>query len=89
MLEAIDEHVGRLMRKVEWLNLMFNVGPLLGLLGTVLGMIMCFFVIVEKREISETIAMSDITEEVVVFYALDTRDGFSTVSETVLLNAMR
>ena len=49
----------------------------------------CFFVILEKREISEEIDMGDVGEEVAVFYALDAEDTVSDVRETVLLSAMR
>lgn len=46
MRESADERAGawssRLFRKVEYLNIIGNLGPLLGLLGTVLGMIKAF-----------------------------------------------
>jgi biopolymer transport protein ExbB len=46
MHEAADERAGawssRLFRKVEYLNIIGNLGPLMGLLGTVLGMIRAF-----------------------------------------------
>lgn len=46
MQEAAEERTGawtsRLFRKVEYLNIIGNLGPLLGLLGTVLGMIEAF-----------------------------------------------
>lgn len=46
MHEAADERSGawsaRLFRRVEYLNIIGNLGPLLGLLGTVLGMIEAF-----------------------------------------------
>lgn len=41
-LEKSHEMSGRLFRKVEYLNIMGNLGPLMGLLGTVLGMIDAF-----------------------------------------------
>lgn len=41
-LEKSGEMSGRLFRKVEYLNILGNLGPLLGLLGTVLGMIEAF-----------------------------------------------
>ena len=46
MSEAANERAGawssRLFRKVEYLNIIGNLGPLMGLLGTVLGMIRAF-----------------------------------------------
>ena len=41
-LEKAGEVGGRLFRKVEYLNIIGNLGPLMGLLGTVLGMIYTF-----------------------------------------------
>lgn len=37
-----DAQVGRLLRRVEHLNIIANVAPMLGLLGTVVGMVKCF-----------------------------------------------
>ena len=48
MEEAAEEHTTRLLRSIEWLNLLGNIGPMLGLLGTVWGMIRAFFTMVEK-----------------------------------------
>lgn len=41
-IEKSGELSGRLYRKVEYLNIIGNLGPLLGLLGTVYGMILAF-----------------------------------------------
>ena len=46
MEEAAEERTTKLLRKVEILNLMGNIGPMLGLLGTVYGMILAFAAIV-------------------------------------------
>jgi biopolymer transport protein ExbB len=48
MEEAAEERTTKLLRNIEWLNLIGNVGPMLGLLGTVWGMIGAFFRIVQK-----------------------------------------
>lgn len=48
MEEAAEERVTKMLRGIEWLNLIGNIGPMLGLLGTVWGMINVFFQIVEK-----------------------------------------
>ena len=42
MEEAGEIHATRIVRRVEWLNLIGNIAPMLGLLGTVWGMIIAF-----------------------------------------------
>jgi len=42
MQDATNERVARLYRKIEWLNLIGNVAPMLGLWGTVWGMMTAF-----------------------------------------------
>ncbi len=42
MEDRADEIAGRLMRRIEYLNLIANVAPMLGLLGTVIGMVEAF-----------------------------------------------
>lgn len=42
MEDAADEVAGRLLRRIEYLNVIANVSPMLGLLGTVLGMVAAF-----------------------------------------------
>ena len=48
MEETAEQETTRLYRRVEWLNLIGNIGPMLGLMGTVMGMINVFFTIVKK-----------------------------------------
>jgi len=52
MVRAMEDdaqtRVTKLLRQIEWLNLIGNVAPMLGLLGTVWGMILAFFTIVAK-----------------------------------------
>lgn len=36
------EQMGRMFRKIEWLNVIGGLGPLLGLMGTVIGMVIAF-----------------------------------------------
>lgn len=47
MEEASEERTTKMLRSLEWLNLIGNIGPMLGLFGTVYGMILVFFKIVE------------------------------------------
>ncbi len=42
MEESMDERAARLMRKIEYLNVIGNVSPMIGLFGTVFGMIKLF-----------------------------------------------
>jgi len=50
MVEAGEEQTARLYRKIEYLSLIGNVAPMLGLLGTVTGMILAFNEIAIKAE---------------------------------------
>lgn len=47
MEEAAEKRTTAMLRSIEWLNLIGNIGPMLGLLGTVWGMIGAFFTIVQ------------------------------------------
>ncbi|MCK5113699.1 MAG: MotA/TolQ/ExbB proton channel family protein [Phycisphaerae bacterium] len=47
MEDSAEERTTKMLRSIEWLNLIGNIGPMLGLLGTVWGMIGAFFTIVE------------------------------------------
>ena len=42
MQERLDEESARLMRRIEYLSVIGNVAPMIGLLGTVFGMIFAF-----------------------------------------------
>ena len=48
METAVGEQTAEQFRKIEYLNILGNLGPLLGLLGTVLGMIEAFSVMKAK-----------------------------------------
>lgn len=50
MEEASEERTTKLLRKIELLNVIGNVSPMLGLLGTVYGMIRAFSAIVAAGE---------------------------------------
>ncbi len=47
MLEIMEEYRSEFFRKLEWLNIIGNVAPMIGLFGTVWGMIMAFSAIVD------------------------------------------
>jgi len=42
MEDEADERTGKLLRKIEHLNIIANIAPMLGLLGTVMGMVNSF-----------------------------------------------
>ncbi len=44
---SINEQTSDMFRRIEPMNVIGNIGPLLGLLGTVLGMIMAFYALME------------------------------------------
>ena len=46
LFESLQQQTGRLVRKTDWLNLIGNVSPMVGLFGTVVGMIQLFNAIV-------------------------------------------
>jgi biopolymer transport protein ExbB len=46
LFESLEERAVRLLRKIEWLNLIGSVSPMVGLFGTVFGMIKLFDAIV-------------------------------------------
>lgn len=48
MSDAAEERSARLYRKIEYLNLIGNICPMLGLFGTVWGMMVCFHTIASK-----------------------------------------
>jgi len=50
MEEAGEERTSKLLRKIELLNIIGNVAPMLGLLGTVYGMIIAFSTIVREGD---------------------------------------
>ena len=53
MEEALDQQTASILRKLEWLNVVGNIGPMLGLMGTVWGMIMAFVAIWETGGIPD------------------------------------
>ena len=60
LLEATEHQVSALMRSVEWLSVIGNVAPMLGLLGTVWGMIGSFFKIVGAGSADPRLLANDI-----------------------------
>ena len=59
MEEASEERTTKMLRGLEWLNLIGNIGPMLGLLGTVWGMITVFFKIVKAGGMPKPAELAD------------------------------
>src|SRR5206468_10775242 len=59
METAIGEQTAEQFRKIEYLNIIGNLGPLLGLLGTVLGMIYAFNAVASSGGQADVSKLSD------------------------------
>jgi len=65
--ESLDERSARLFRKIEYMNIIGNVSPMIGLFGTVVGMILLFAEIHAAdafpgaRDVADRIAVALIT----------------------------
>jgi len=67
LAESLQDQALRLMRKIEWVNLIGNVSPMVGLFGTVFGMIKLFNAIViaggqpQPAQLAEGISVALVT----------------------------
>lgn len=67
LFESLQEQALRLVRKTEWINLIGNVSPMVGLFGTVFGMIKLFNAIVtaggqpQPAQLAEGISIALVT----------------------------
>lgn len=59
MLDSVEQQADRMMRKIEYLNVIGNVSPMVGLFGTVYGMIRLFASIREAGGIPEPARIAD------------------------------
>lgn len=59
MYDTVEQAAGRMMRKIEYLNVIGNVSPMIGLFGTVVGMIGLFASIGEAGGIPEPAKIAD------------------------------
>jgi len=59
LAESLQDQAAALLRRIEWLNLIGNVSPMVGLFGTVYGMIMLFNAIVLAGGQPQTIQLAD------------------------------
>ena len=67
LFESLEEQALRLLRRIEWLNLVGNISPMVGLFGTVFGMIKLFNAIViaggqpQPAQLAEGISVALVT----------------------------
>ena len=67
MEEAAEERTTKFLRQIEWLNLIGNISPMLGLFGTVWGMILAFQTLAlaggtaDPAELSDSIGIALVT----------------------------
>ena len=57
--DALGEQSARLFRRVEYLSVVGNIAPMLGLLGTVTGMLMAFKVVADTEGTAGASALAD------------------------------
>ena len=81
--DALADQAGRLYRKIDWLSLIGNITPMLGLLGTVIGMIVAF----RNLSLSDGMAGADLAEG--IYLALVTTvEGLIVAIPTLTLHSV-
>ncbi len=97
LFESLQEQALRLGRRIEWLNLIGNVSPMVGLFGTVFGMIKLFNAIViaggqpQPAQLAEGISVALVTTLWGLFIAIPSlaiHGVFANRIETLLSDAM-
>jgi biopolymer transport protein ExbB len=97
LFESLQEQALGLGRRIEWLNLIGNVSPMVGLFGTVFGMIKLFNAIVtaggqpEAAQLAEGISVALVTTLWGLFIAIPSlaiHGVFANQIETLLSDAM-
>ena len=87
--EATAEEVSRLYRKIEYLNVIGNIAPMLGLLGTVVGMIFAFQQLAESEgyaraaDLAEGIYLALVTTVEGLVVAIPSLAAFSIFSNRI------
>lgn len=81
--DALADQAGRLYRKVDWFSLIGNIAPMLGLLGTVVGMIDAF----RNLSLSDGMAGAELAEG--IYLALVTTvEGLIVAIPTLTLHSL-
>jgi len=82
--DALAEQTGRLYRKTDWLSLIGNIAPMLGLLGTVVGMIVAF----RQLSISGGMAIGADLAEGIYLALVTTVEGLVVAIPTLAAHSM-
>lgn len=83
MEEALAEQAARLFRKVEYLSVIGNIAPMVGLLGTVTGMLLSFKMVAESQtkagpsELADGIYQALVTTVVGLIIAIPAMGAFA------------
>ncbi|MCD6364724.1 MAG: MotA/TolQ/ExbB proton channel family protein [Planctomycetes bacterium] len=87
MEEAAEERTTRMFRNIEWLNLIGNVSPMLGLLGTVLGMLLMFMEFtggtVDINKVSGKIGIALVTTLLGLSVAIPATSAYAILRERI------
>ncbi|MCL2117336.1 MAG: MotA/TolQ/ExbB proton channel family protein [Planctomycetaceae bacterium] len=82
--DALAEQTGRLYRKVDWLSLIGNIAPMLGLLGTVIGMIVAF----RELSLSDGMARGADLAEGIYLALVTTVEGLLVAIPTLAIHSL-
>jgi biopolymer transport protein ExbB len=97
LFESLQEQALGLGRRIEWLNLIGNVSPMVGLFGTIVGMIELFNIIAttggqpQATQLAEGISVALVTTFwglLIAIPALAIHGAFANRIETLLSDAM-
>ncbi len=89
MEEAGEERTSKMLRNIEWLNLIGNIGPMLGLMGTVWGMILAFQAIVSKggtpdpADLAGSISLALVTTLLGLVVAVPALSGYAVLRNRI------
>ena len=82
--DSLADQTGKLYRKTDWLSLIGNIAPMLGLLGTVVGMIVAF----RQLSISGGMAIGADLAEGIYLALITTVEGLVVAIPTLAAHAM-
>lgn len=89
MEDALAEQAARLLRKVEYLSVLGNIAPMVGLLGTVTGMLMAFKEVADSEgsagasQLAEGIYQALVTTVVGLIIAIPSLGAFAVLRNRV------